>query len=83
MQRRPNSAQSKRWLVFGVAANLLLLGYFKYANFFIDNLNAAMGFDWDIGRAILPIGISFFTFTQIAFLADAWRKGIREYKFVT
>lgn len=75
-------AQSKAWLVFGVAANLLLLGYFKYANFFVDNLNLALGFDWRIGRVILPIGISFFTFTQIAFLADAWRKGVREYKFV-
>jgi len=75
-------AQSKRWLVFGVAANLVLLGYYKYANFFIDNLSLALGFDWHIGRVILPIGISFFTFTQIAFLADAWRKGVREYKFV-
>lgn len=75
-------AQSKRWLVFGVAANLVLLGYYKYANFFIDNLNLALGFDWHVGRVILPIGISFFTFTQIAFLADAWRKGVREYKFV-
>jgi len=75
-------SRSKHWLVLGVAANLALLGYFKYANFFIDNLNLALGFDWHIGRVILPIGISFFTFTQIAFLADAWRKGIREYKFV-
>jgi alginate O-acetyltransferase complex protein AlgI len=75
-------SQSKHWLVLGVVANLVLLGYFKYANFFVDNLNAALGFNWHIGRVILPIGISFFTFTQIAFLADAWRKGVREYKFV-
>jgi len=76
------AARSKVWLVVGVTANLVLLGYFKYANFFIDNLNAALGLSWDIGRVILPIGISFFTFTQIAFLADAWRKGVREYKLV-
>jgi alginate O-acetyltransferase complex protein AlgI len=74
--------QSKLWLALGVVANLVLLGYFKYANFFVDNLNAALGLNWHIGRVILPIGISFFTFTQIAFLADAWRKGVREYKFV-
>ena len=74
-------ARSKRWLVFGVVANLALLGYFKYANFFMANLNAALGSNWNIGRVILPIGISFFTFTQIAFLADTWRKGVREYKF--
>lgn len=75
-------AQAKRWMIFGVAANLTLLGYFKYANFFLDNFNAVVGSNWDIGRVILPIGISFFTFTQIAFLDDAWRKGIREYRFV-
>ena len=50
--------------------------------FFVDNLNLILGIDWPMGRVILPIGISFFTFTQIAFLADAWRKGVREYKFV-
>jgi alginate O-acetyltransferase complex protein AlgI len=73
---------AKPWLVAGVAGNLVLLGYFKYANFFVDNLNAALGAHWDIGRVVLPIGISFFTFTQIAFLADAYLKGVREYKFI-
>ncbi len=75
-------AQARKWLAAGVAANLLLLGYFKYANFFIDNLNIALGAQWDMGRVLLPIGISFFTFTQIAYLVDTWRKGVREYKFV-
>ena len=74
--------RSKRWLTFGIIANLVLLSYFKYANFFIENLNDALGSNWDIGRVILPIGISFFTFTQIAYLVDTWRKGLREYKFV-
>ena len=78
--RAPRPA-AKYWMVFGVAANLLLLGWFKYANFFVDNLNAALGTQLDIGRVLLPIGISFFTFTQIAFLADAYQKGVREYKF--
>lgn len=73
---------SKRWLFLGVSANLLLLSYFKYANFFIDNMNLALGSQWDFGRVILPIGISFFTFTQIAYLVDTWRKGLREYRFV-
>lgn len=75
-------ARSKRWLVFGVIANLALLGYYKYANFFIDNINTALGFNWEIRRVILPIGISFFTFTQIAYLVDTWKKGVREYRFV-
>ena len=73
---------SKRWLVFGVAVNLVLLGYFKYANFFVDNLVAALGVRSNLGRVLLPIGISFFTFTQIAYLVDTWHKGVREYKFI-
>ena len=73
--------QAKIWLLTGVAINLLLLGYFKYANFFIENINYALGFEWSLGKIILPIGISFYTFTQIAFLADAYSKGIKEYRF--
>ena len=76
------SIQSKRWLVLGITVNLALLAYFKYANFFIDNLNAVLGSNWDIGRVILPIGISFFTFTQIAYLVDTWRKRVREHRFI-
>ena len=41
-----------------------------------------IGYHWDIGQVILPIGISFFTFTQIAFLADTFQKGIRDYALV-
>lgn len=72
--------RAKRWLIAGVSVDLVLLGYFKYAGFFLANLNALLGHDWSLGRIILPIGISFFTFTQIAFLADAYQKGIREYR---
>ena len=73
---------ARAWLAAGVTANLALLAYFKYANFFVDNLNLVLGLEWKMARVVLPIGISFFTFTQIAFLADAYQKGIREYKFV-
>ena len=68
---RPHRAKSM--LVFGVTANLLLLGYFKYAHFFVDNLNHAIGTAWTIPEIILPLGISFYTFTQIAYLVDAAR----------
>jgi len=74
-----HSQTGKRaWLVLGIVANLALLGYFKYANFFIDNINTVLSQNWSIGRVILPIGISFFTFTQIAYLVDTWQKGVRE-----
>ena len=77
-----NRPPAKRWLVAGVTVNLAVLAYFKYAGFFLANLNAILGQQWNLGEIILPIGISFFTFTQIAFLADAYQKGVREYRFV-
>ena len=69
-------------LVIGVSLNLILLGYFKYANFFIENLNLIAGTDWNIGRIILPLAISFFTFQQISFLIDARQGKTREYNFL-
>jgi len=67
-----------RWLVSGVAANLALLGVFKYADFILRTL-AETGWvpPLQLGLA-LPLGISFFTFTQIAFLVDVGRNKARE-----
>ena len=73
---------ARAWLVTGIALNLAVLGYFKYANFFIENLNTALGFEWRLGEVILPIGISFYTFTQIAYLVDAWYGKVREASFI-
>jgi D-alanyl-lipoteichoic acid acyltransferase DltB (MBOAT superfamily) len=69
-------------LTAAVSLNLLLLSYYKYANFFLGILNSGIGVDWTFGRIVLPLGISFFTFTQIAFLVDAYRGKAREYNFV-
>lgn len=71
---------ARYWLIVGVSVDLAALAYFKYAGFFISNVDALFGLNWDLGKIILPIGISFFTFTQIAFLADAYLKGTKEYK---
>ena len=72
----------KRLLVLAVTVDLALLGYYKYANFFLDNVNAVLGTSTSPGSILLPLGISFFTFTQIAFLADAYQGKAREYSFV-
>jgi len=66
----------------GVVANLLLLAYYKYANFFVDSVNVLAGSQLEIGQIILPLGISFFTFTQIAFLVDAASGKVRELDIV-
>jgi D-alanyl-lipoteichoic acid acyltransferase DltB (MBOAT superfamily) len=69
-------------LVSAVTANLLLLAYFKYTNFFITTTNLIAGTHWGAADIVLPLGISFFTFTQIAFLVDTHRGNAREYNFV-
>jgi alginate O-acetyltransferase complex protein AlgI len=69
------------WLALGIVTNLCLLGYYKYANFFLDNLALVSGYAFSVDRIILPLGISFFTFTQIAYLVDVWRNEAREYHF--
>lgn len=62
----------------GVTANLALLGYFKYANFFIDTTNAALSTNISLAQIALPLAISFFTFQQIAFLVDVYRGEAQE-----
>jgi alginate O-acetyltransferase complex protein AlgI len=80
--RSAKTPSGKKVLIFGVAANLVLLGYYKYANFFVDNFNWLFGSSVHLGQIILPLGISFFTFTQIAYLVDAYRGETKEYDFL-
>jgi D-alanyl-lipoteichoic acid acyltransferase DltB (MBOAT superfamily) len=72
----------KRLLVLAVAGNLLVLAYFKYANFFLSTVNGIAGTHAGLSEIVLPLGISFFTFTQIAFLVDTYRGEAKEYNFV-
>jgi len=72
---------SKAILVGSIIANLILLGVFKYTNFFIATANE-MGGQWRLLDIVLPLGISFFTFTQIAFLVDVYRGIAREFNFI-
>lgn len=72
----------KKILYFGVACNLLLLGYYKYADFFISNVVLAAGFHMTLLKVALPLGISFFTFTQIAYLVDCYRSECKEYNLL-
>jgi D-alanyl-lipoteichoic acid acyltransferase DltB (MBOAT superfamily) len=69
LRRRP-----EKWLlVIGIVANLVLLASFKYANFALSNWTGLTGRAFAPMQIVLPLGISFFTFTQIAFLVDAWQ----------
>jgi len=72
----------KTLLIFGAIVNLSLLGYFKYADFFISNMNSAIGTDVELLSLALPLAISFFTFQQIAYLVDSYRQETAEYDFL-
>lgn len=68
--RSAPSSTRKKWLTSAVAANLGLLAYYKYAGFFLTTISNVTGQAPPSLDIILPIGISFFTFTQIAYLVD-------------
>ena len=80
--QRADPAGGGGLLAAGVAVNLGLLGWFKYAGFLADSINAATGAGLPSPEVILPVGISFFTFQQIAFLVDARRGEAREVRFL-
>lgn len=69
-----NLSLSKFILAGGIIANLLTLGYFKYANFFFENVSNLFGIKFEFAHIVLPIGISFFTFQCIAYLIDVFKK---------
>lgn len=67
----------KLYLTFIIVGNLLMLAYFKYTNFFIQNLNALFNGDFALHNIILPIGISFFVFEAISYGVDLYRKQMK------
>lgn len=69
-------------LLVGITANLLLLGYFKYANWFAASVNAELGTNLAFSEIALPLGISFFTFQQTAYLVDVYRQKIAEKRLI-
>lgn len=66
-------------LFFGIIFNIVLLCYFKYTDFLLENFNDVFATNVPLPHIVLPLGISFFTFTQIAFLVDAYKNEVKEY----
>ncbi|MEL6363430.1 MAG: MBOAT family O-acyltransferase [Pseudomonadota bacterium] len=69
-------------MVLGIAFNLCLLGYFKYAGFFAESLSLLPGLEFPALNIALPLAISFFTFQQIAFLVDARKDQTFDYSII-
>jgi D-alanyl-lipoteichoic acid acyltransferase DltB (MBOAT superfamily) len=66
------------WCSCGVLANVALLVYFKYSNFLVENVNLLLGTEFTLQHIILPLGISFYSFQNIAYLTDCARGQIKQ-----
>jgi len=72
----------RKWLLaVGILANVAVIFYFKYFNFFLENVNALLGRSFALRQIVLPLGISFFTFQQVSYLMDAFRGQTGDYRF--
>ena len=80
--RTADAQGKKRRLIAAIGVNLALLAYYKYSNFFLVNVATVLGSAPPQADIILPLGISFFTFTQIAFLVDTYQGKVKEYNFI-
>ena len=75
---------SKLVFTIGLIANIGLLGYYKYCDFFIDNINHLLNLSMPFKHIVLPLGISFFTFQQISFLHAVYTGELKKrYSFIT
>jgi alginate O-acetyltransferase complex protein AlgI len=74
---------SRRLLALGCLVDLGLLCYFKYTCFLLNSCNAVFDTSFIIPQIIMPIGISFFTFTQLAYLVDAYRGETAGYDLIS
>lgn len=72
IEKFQNTSWAKVCMIISVAVSLGLLGYFKYANFFIENFSAATGMKLPALKVALPIGISFYTFQLISYIVDVY-----------
>lgn len=73
---------SKKWMLINVVFNLIILGFFKYFNFFSENLqilahSVGLQLDWFTLKVMLPIGISFYTFQAISYSVDVYRGNLK------
>ena len=67
----------KLWLGLSVVSMLSILGYYKYADFFVTNVNAVTGLNIPLLRIALPIGISFYTFQVMSYVVDVYREAAK------
>lgn len=80
--KKQNNENTKVTLFIAILSNVLLLGYFKYTDFLITNINSILTTEFNLLELALPLAISFFTIQQIAFLVDSHFGIVKELKFI-
>lgn len=80
--RQEKSQKGKVYLALGIAVNLGAIFYYKYFNFFMENVNVLFQTDFTVKTILMPLGISFFTFQQISYLVDSYRMETKNYRMV-
>ena len=76
IERYAGKWQSKMYLIISVSISLILLGYYKYMGFFMENIKAFTGLTLVVPKVVLPIGISFYTFQIISYNIDVYRQTV-------
>ncbi len=82
LRRRDGQPLKRLILVFGLLFNLGLLFYFKYFDFFLENINVLFGQSFALRAIVLPLGISFFTFQQVSYVIDSYYGETGEYSLL-
>ncbi|HEY8595234.1 MAG TPA: MBOAT family O-acyltransferase [Devosiaceae bacterium] len=82
VRARRGTAAGQLLFALGIAANLGLIGWYKYAAFIAESINSLLGFGLDVPHVLLPIGISFFTFQQVGYLVDMSKGQVERSRFL-
>lgn len=82
MGKQKSNASRKFFLFLGIAFNIGVLFYYKYCNFFIENINSIFDSDLSLLKLLLPVGISFITFQQISYQVDCYKGEAQKYSFL-
>ena len=75
-------AKKKKLIPLGIILSLCALAFFKYTNFFIESFAKIIGNDYNALNIILPLGISFYTFSAISYLVDVKREKVEVQGFL-
>jgi len=82
MYKSNNERVRKLILALGIIGNALSIFYYKYYDFFVDNINEVLHTSFELKHIVLPLGISFFTFQQMSYLVDSYRGQTKGYGFI-